>query len=122
MGGANETTAPLKDSGGAVIGTVRYHLKKSVSGDEVHFHDDKNQKKVVVLVADWFTAFQDLTEGTKDEVSFIDKKEMTCLTIKTAIIRSTDTEPAKLDVALSIGDIQGTTDFEALKKFTMTPA
>jgi len=117
MGGKNETTAPLKDDTGSVIGQVRYHL----SGDEVHFHDDTNQKKVAVPVADWFAAFQDLTEGTKDEVSFIDKKSMTCLTVKTAIVPATDTESAKLDVVLSIGDIQVTTDFEALKAFTTTP-
>lgn len=118
MGGANETTAPLKDFGGAVIGTVRYHL----SGSEVHFHDDGGKKKVAIPVADWFAAFQDLTEGTKDEVSFIDKKEMTCLTIKTAIVPATDTEPAKLDVVLNIGDIQVTDDFAALKNFTTKPA
>lgn len=118
MGGANETTAPLKDSAGSVIGKVRYHL----SGDEVHFHEDAANKKVAVPVADWFAAFQELSEGTKEEWSFLDKKSMTYLTVKTAIVPSTDTEPAKLDVVLNIGDIQVTSDFEALKKFTTQPA
>lgn len=116
MGGTNETTGAQKqvtDTGQTeVIGQVRYHEKDG----EIHFHDDGNQLKVAIPVDKWFAAWQKIESG--EPVCLMDAERKTCLTVETVLVPAKDGNPANLDLAMKVQNLELSDDFNKLKQFS----
>jgi|LSQX01.1.fsa_nt_gb hypothetical protein len=117
MGGLNETVGEQKVATPTgkteVVGKVRYHE----SGNEIHFHDDDNQLKVAIPVAEWFQAWQRLEEGKIDHWEYADRQRKTVLDVRVVLVSSAD-EPTKLDVAMKISGLEFTDTFKTLQQFS----
>jgi len=112
MGGQREQTVPQKKAapvGNPVtVGAVRFHQ----SGDEVHFHDDGNiRKKVVIPVAEWFKAWQDLEKKVPSKFQYVDGLQKTCLHVETVIVKG------DVDVLMHIDCITSSATFKKMQDF-----
>lgn len=116
MGGLNETTGQQKtvtpQGQTEVIGNVRYHESNS----EIHFHDDTNNLKVAVPVAKWSSAWQKLESG--EGCCLFDTERQTYLTVETVLVPPKDGNPATLDIAMTIGEVELSDDFTKLQTFS----
>jgi hypothetical protein len=110
MGGTNEFAAPAtvaKSIKAPVeIGQARIHE----SGGKIHFHADAQGLKVSVPVANWFSAWEGISQ-TPGEWTFVDQN--------TAVTIATKIENGILDAAINIFAIQTGTTYGALQKFTV---
>jgi hypothetical protein len=116
MGGLNETTGQQKtvtpQGQTEVIGNVRYHENNG----EIHFHDDTNNLKVAIPVAKWFSAWQKLESG--EGCCLFDTERQTYLTVETVLVPPKDGNPASLDIAMTIGEVELSDDFTKLQAFS----
>lgn len=111
MGGERETELPQKTRKGSgnaeTIGNVRIHE----SGGEVHFHDDKNGRKVAIPVARWFELLERAVQDV-GRFEFVDRDNEAVLYVRVRM------DGAKVDVELTIDKCKTTGDMKKLLAFT----
>jgi len=111
MGGQRETTVPQKTRSATgvptKVGTVRFHQ----SGDQIHFHDDSAHRKVVVPVAEWFKAWQDLENKVPSQFHYVDAQQKVCLHVETTIVQG------EMDILMRLDPVKSSSDFQKMKAF-----
>lgn len=109
MGGAHETVVPAAAKGGSSVtaGNLRVHE----NGGEIHFHDDQQNLKTAVPVADWWNIWGRIANGGRSH--FVDTVNKTVLDIRTKIRMG-----GKVQVTLKISQATFGPGYQELASFT----
>lgn len=109
MGGSREFVTPASEKSGEehcgkVIGNIRIHE----SNGEIHFHDDDNNLKTAVPVADMFSAWQRLADGKISKYDYKDRINFSKVRLK--VDKSKRNTDLKISIKpLSVDDIANPT-------------
>jgi hypothetical protein len=120
MGGKDETTVSqsrVKQADGTVekIGELRLHVGPD---GLIHFHDDKAKKKAAVPPKTFAQMWEDFENGVADHWDFTDLKNQTYLQVRLSTSEpEKDGDQPKLDVVLTLDELEYSADFAKLKKF-----
>lgn len=122
MGGEREDvieSKPAKSKAKAQdIGNIRFHENNG----EVHFHDDANNLKVAIPVAEWWQAWRRLRQNANQTLPFTwtyhDVSRKTLLTIQSGLNTFTFTSPYTVECNVQISTVEHGPVFDKLEKFT----